>query len=447
MGQTRLDRALIAARDTRRLELDSGALGITPRVFRELFGPKPVLIVTDSITFNVAGQAVFNTFKAVNHVCREPFIYIDPNLYAEHKFVLLLEQALSGHDAIPVGVGAGTINDLTKLAAHRVGRPYMAVATAASMDGYTAFGASITFNGSKQTFSCPAPRAEIADLDVIRAAPTEMTASGYADLLAKITAGADWLLADALEIEPIHRPAWDIVQGDLREAVSDPSGVRNRDPAAIRQLTEGLLLGGFAMQAAQSSRPASGAEHQFSHLWDMQHHTHKGQAPSHGFKVGIGTLAVAGLYEQLLDQPIDQLDIERCCTEWPDPKSTENKIRELLGPGELAEKAIEETRAKHSSLPELRSQLERLREAWPQLKIRLRAQLLPFREIRQMLCDAGAPNEPSQIGISHERLRKSFAQAAYIRRRFTILDVALRTGLTEKCLDSLFGPRGPWPGT
>ena len=69
----------------------------------------------------------------------------------------------SKSSAIPVAVGSGTINDLTKLAAHQLGRPYIVVATAASMDGYTAYGASITHQGSKQTFDCPAPLAVIAD--------------------------------------------------------------------------------------------------------------------------------------------------------------------------------------------------------------------------------------------------------------------------------------------
>ena len=82
----------------------------------------------------------------------------------------------------------------------------MAVATAASMDGYTAFGASIMRDGVKQTFSCPAPRAVIADMDVLRRAPAEMNAAGYGDLVAKVTAGADWIVADALEIEPIGNP-------------------------------------------------------------------------------------------------------------------------------------------------------------------------------------------------------------------------------------------------
>ena len=65
------------------------------------------------------------------------------------------KNALAGNDAIPIAVGAGSINDLTKLAAHLCGRQYLSVATAASMDGYTAFGASITHEGSKQTFDCP----------------------------------------------------------------------------------------------------------------------------------------------------------------------------------------------------------------------------------------------------------------------------------------------------
>ena len=252
-------RALQAARDTRALELESGALERSPQLFRHFFPGKPALVVADETTFAVAGRRVLEALRGAGCTCPEPFVYTDPNLYAEHTYVLDLEAALRGNDAIPVAVGSGTINDMTKLASHRTSRRYLCVATAASMDGYTAFGASITYNGSKQTFACPAPLAVVADLDVIAGAPGELTASGYADLLAKTTAGADWLIADALGVEPIHREAWDIVQGGLRRAVADPAGAAKGDRAAVRRLAEGLILGGFAMQAAQSSRPASGA--------------------------------------------------------------------------------------------------------------------------------------------------------------------------------------------
>ena len=49
-------------------------------------------------------------------------------------------------------------------------------------------------------------------------------------------------------------------------------------------------MSGFAMQAIQSSRPASGTEHQYSHCWDMEDLYFEGKHVSHGFKVGIGRM-------------------------------------------------------------------------------------------------------------------------------------------------------------
>ncbi|MCC2672932.1 MAG: 3-dehydroquinate synthase, partial [Armatimonadetes bacterium] len=292
-----LSDALTLARETKCLEIGTGLLQRVPEVFEAQFGDRPAVVVADANTFAAAGHAVVEAFRLAGRTCPEPYVFTDAGLYAEYGYAERLIEFLAAHEAIPVAVGSGTINDLTKLAAHWLGRPYLVVATAASMDGYTAFGASITHEGSKQTFDCPAPQAVVADLDVLAAAPPELNAAGYADLMAKITAGADWLLADALGVEPIDDRAWELAQGSLRDALADPAGVRAGSQPAIRALAEGLMLGGFAMQWSRTSRPASGAEHQFSHLWDMEHHTHQGVAPSHGFKVGIATLAVARLYE------------------------------------------------------------------------------------------------------------------------------------------------------
>jgi glycerol-1-phosphate dehydrogenase [NAD(P)+] len=320
----------------------------------------------------------------------------------------------------------------------------MVVATAASMDGYTAYGASITYRGSKQTFDCPAPRAVLADLDVVARAPTEMNASGYADLLAKGVAGADWVLADAAGAEPINPAAWATVQNFLPSWIDVPDGIARAEPETLRRLVVGLMMSGFAMQAARSSRPASGADHQFSHLWDMQHHTHNGAALSHGFKVGIGTLASLALYEVLLRRDLDRLDIGAVVAAWPSWEQVEARIVDLLGSGELAEKAREETRAKHPTPDALRAQLQCLRAGWPTLRERLNHHLLPFRNACAMLCEAGCPNQPEQIGISRQRLRQSYEQAYYIRRRFTVLDFAMRLGVFDAALDELFGPGGAW---
>ena len=433
--------ALQLAGQTRLFTLDRGARHAAAEAFDRLFGRRPAVVVADVNTFAVAGRDVVESFRRAGHPCQEPFIFDNRQLKAEYEHVDALRESLATHDAVPVAVGSGTINDLVKLASHEVGRPYLVVGTAASMDGYAAFGASITRHGSKQTFDCPAPAGILADLEVIEQAPAEMSASGYADLLAKVVAGADWILADALAVEPIDAKAWQMVQSQLRQWTGDPAGVRRGEPTAVRSLMLGLILGGCAMQWTKSSRPASGADHQFSHLWDMQHHTHNGKAPSHGFKVGIGMLASSALYEHLLAEPLERLDVERAVAAWPDPTAIEASIQREFALPELADKAREEMRAKHVSREQLREQLTTLRQVWPSLRDRLREQLLPFEELKRRLAEAGCPTSPEQIGISPARLRGSYFQAYCIRRRFTVLDVAARAGLLSSLVDAVFDTR------
>lgn len=430
--------AIRSARDTRMLTLERGARRRTAEAFASLFGSATAIVVTDEITFDIAGRDVVDSLHATSQPTLDPFILPADGLYAEYKFVDLIREQLEASDAIPIAVGAGSINDLVKLAAHQCGRPYLTVATAASMDGYTAYGASITYRGSKQTFDCPAPRGVVADLDILAAAPPEMNASGYADLVAKCPAGADWILADFLGEEPIDQYIWDAVQSKLRFWMDDPDGVRTGNFETIRRLTTALMMSGFAMQSALSSRPASGAEHQFSHLWDMEHHTHNGYAPSHGFKVGIGSLASIAFYEAFARQPIDDLDIDAAVDRWPDAMANDAEIATLFAHDELLQKAREESTIKLVSRDAVRSQLMTLKAGWPELSRRLAAQLIPHNEFRDMLRAAGAPYACEAIGISRDRLRRSYRQAYHIRRRFTILDVVRRAGLTEATLDDVF---------
>jgi glycerol-1-phosphate dehydrogenase [NAD(P)+] len=90
----------------------------------------------------------------------------------------------------------------------------------------------------------------------------------------------------------------------------------------------------------------------------------------------------------------------------------------------------------------LRDQLSRLRDAWPDLRVRLASHLIPFDDVRARLRAAGCPDGPEKIGLTRSRLRIGFDQAYYIRRRFTILDVARRCGLFDAAMDRLFGQGG-----
>lgn len=441
----RVEKALERASETRAVEIGSGILSRAGALFGELFPGREALIVADTNTFEAAGRAVQQSLQAAGIAQQEPYIFDDPGLHAEWRFVEMLDERLKRTDAIAIAVGSGTINDLTKLCSFHQGRRYMCVATAASMDGYTAYGASVIFEGNKQTFECPAPLAVLADTAVIAGAPAEMTASGYADLFAKVPAGADWILAEELGVEPIDRFAFSVVQDGLRDALADPAGVRSGDEQKIEALIEGLMLGGFAMQASRTSRPASGADHQFSHLWDMEHHTFHGHAPSHGFKVSIGMLASTALYEQLLATDIPNLDVEACVAAWPTSEQADRFALELYVGTDFPELGLKEIRAKYVNQEQLREQLTRLKENWPRIKERLRAQIVPFPEARRRLDLVGAPTDPAQIGISRERLHADFIKAQHIRRRFTILDVAVRTCNLDRWVDAILSPEGVWP--
>lgn len=440
----RVQRALRMASDTREVHVGEGVIGLTAEVFRRQFPESTAVVIADRHTFPAAGRRVVGMLGQAGLPVGQPVVFEDDDLHAEYEHVERLTAVLGGSSAVPIAVGSGTVNDLTKLAAHLCGRPYMVVATAASMDGYAAFGASITRRGSKETFLCPAPQAVIADLDVLCRAPAELNAAGYADLAAKVTAGADWLLADALGVEAVEPQAWDLVQRDLRARIGDPEAVRRGDREAIRDLFEGLLLSGLAMQHCRSSRPASGAEHQFSHLWDMEHHRHNGRVPWHGYKVGLGTLAVTLLYEELLRYPLQLLDVERTCDRQPGRGAMREQIRKTHATAELCAVSFRESEAKHLDRPALRGLLQRLREAWPELRERLRQQLIHSRTLRRMLQAAGAPHEPAAIGIARERLHRSYIAAQQIRRRFTVLDLATLTGLMPECLERIFATGGTW---
>jgi glycerol-1-phosphate dehydrogenase [NAD(P)+] len=446
VSDQRITAALGDATDTEQVVIGAGALGSVAAVFGRCFGERPAVVVADATTWRVAGERVQRHLEGAGRTTAEPFRFPpDRFVSAEYGNVELVRQALAGHDAVPVAVGSGTLNDLVKRAAHEAGRPYLGVATAASMDGYTAFGAAITKDGYKQTMTCPAPRAVVADLEVLAGAPAAMTASGYGDLLGKVTAGADWLVADALGVEPVDPGVWELVQGPLRAAIGRPADLAAGDQGVLERLVEGLVMSGLAMQAHASSRPASGAEHQFSHLWEMEGLGLDRKPPlSHGFKVGVGSVAVAALYERLLERDLGALDIAALRRGWPGPEEAREAVRAAHTTPGLDEAAVTETMAKYVDAEALGRRLALLADRWPALRDRLRAQLLAARRLQELLAAAGCPTRPSELGLTAAAFQASFHRARMIRRRYTVLDLAAETGGFGELVGELFAPGGFW---
>ena len=437
--------ALERARDTKALIIGNGVICRTAEMFNKLFAGQKAIIVADENTWKVAGEDAQKSLEEAGIETYEPFIFPSEDFYAEWQHIETLKAHLEPLDAIAIAVGSGVINDTVKYVSHLLGRRYMCVGTAASMDGFTAYGSSITKDGNKQTFDCPAPYGFVLDSAIAAAAPKELAASGYADLIAKIPAAADWMLADVAGSEKIDEFSWGLVQDGLKEALADPAAVAAGDVEKTQALADGLLMSGFAMQAIQSSRPASGAEHQYSHCWDMEDLCVDGKHVSHGFKVGIGTLMSTAEIEFLLEKGLENIDVETCVEAWKSWDEMEVEIREILDgkPGHIA-RGIAEAKGKYVDKEALRKQLEALKAAWPELSIKIKEQIIPFEQVRENLRLVGAPYEPEMIGVTRERFRKTVSYIPYMRSRFTNIDVIYRLGWLDEFIEKMFGKGGIW---
>lgn len=441
-SRQRIARALEVATDTRVFEMGRGASSLAPGIFKDLFPGREAVVIADCNTWKVLGEKVFGLFKEAG-IPVTRFLIEEEEFHAEWKYIEMVDAVLDG-GAVAVSVGSGTINDLCKLCSHHHGQSYLSLPTAASVDGFSSFGASITYQNSKQTFSCPAPVAIVADIDVIASAPKEMTAAGYADLAAKIPAGGEWMIADLMGTEPIIPAAWHVLQDCLVDLLSNPEGTASGDPQAVSDLFEGLTLSGIAMQAAQSSRPASCCDHLFSHILDMTHFRFNGKLQSHGFQVAIGTLTMCAVFDKFLKMDLTKIDVDRCVSAWPTLAEEQDRALGIFRDFPAPKLGFTEITKKYDDAQTVRLQLEKVKACWPGFRVKLREQVFPFEKMQALFKAAGAPYDPSMIGVSRRMLRDMFPKVQLMRFRFNLLDLAKRGCFYDSLVDSVFAPGGAW---
>ena len=442
-SEERIAAALKVATDTKAFELGQGILGRVPALFNEYFPGRKAVLVADKNTWRVAGAEVFEALHAAG-VPTEKFLFEEDEFHADWDHIELLDKVLDESGAIAVSVGSGTINDLCKLTSHHHRQSYLTVPTAASVDGYTSFGASITYQNAKQTFECPAPVAVVADVDVIAAAPKDMTAAGYADLAAKVPAGAEWMIADIVGAEPIQPAAWHVLQDCLDDLLSDPAGVAAGDPKAVADLFEGLILSGFAMQAARSSRPASCCDHLFSHILDMTPHRYRGKFVSHGFQVAIGTLTMCAVFDEFLNYDLSDIDVDACVAAWPTLEEEQARALKIFERFPAPRLGYDQITQKYGDAGAVRRELSVVRDNWASLRERLAGQVWSFAKMQEMFKIAGAPYEPEHIGITRADIRDMFPKVQLMRWRYNILDLAKRGRFYDRLVDSVFSKGGAW---
>lgn len=274
--------------------IDSGAIEQLPDILKRpnYADKKSLVMICDENIYEAAGKQVEAIVPGLKKIVLNP-----ENLHANEHGVEAAKKGLDqiGEVDLMIAVGSGTIHDITRYHAYEMRIPFFSVPTAASVDGFVSTVAAMTWHGFKKSFTAVSPIVVIADTDIFKKAPLRLTASGVSDLLGKYTALADWKITHLLTGEYICDEICNMEYEALNRLRDSLDGLTTGDTKAYEDLMYGLLLSGLAMQMTGNSRPASGAEHHMSHLWEMEVINDYIDF-YHGEKVGVGLVLASKIY-------------------------------------------------------------------------------------------------------------------------------------------------------
>jgi len=183
--------------------------------------------------------------------------------------------------------------DVAKVVATELNAEFVSVPTTASHDGIASPVASFKENGKPVSISTKPPIAVIADTEIIKGCPKRLIHSGFGDLISNVTAVKDWKLSRDLTGESYNEVAVAIASMPAHLMLKRAKEITFRLEDDIETLLRGLIMSGVAIAIAGSSRPASGAEHKFSHALDYLGFGNG----THGEQVGLGTIIFEYFYE------------------------------------------------------------------------------------------------------------------------------------------------------
>ncbi|WP_276254578.1 NAD(P)-dependent glycerol-1-phosphate dehydrogenase [Halomontanus rarus] len=252
---------------------------------------------------HLQGRPLFVTSPTPRRLAADPFAAqfeargIDPAMVTVETASFdavetVIETAEAEEVAYLVGIGGGKAIDIAKMASDHLDMGFLSVPTAASHDGIVSNRGSVPEGDTRHSVAAEPPLAVVADTEILAEAPWELTTAGCADIISNYTAVMDWRLAHRLKNVEYSEYSAALSEMTAEILVDNATMIRPGLEESAWIVTKALMSSGVAMSIASSSRPASGAEHLFSHQLDRL-------APDgalHGHQVGVGAIMTAYLH-------------------------------------------------------------------------------------------------------------------------------------------------------
>jgi glycerol-1-phosphate dehydrogenase [NAD(P)+] len=270
----------------REIHTGAGVIEETGTICKNLRLEGRVLVVTGPNTLKIAGEAVIDSLECEGYDVHN--ITIDS---PSKESVLEVQNKIDGCSLV-LGVGGGKVIDVAKLASTRSANNFISVPTAASHDGIASPRASIKNEVGTVSLKAEPPIGVIADTKIISKAPFRLLAAGCGDIVSNYTAILDWKLAHRLLNEDYSDSAAALSMMTAKMTIKSADAIKEGLTESAGLVVKALISSGIAISIANTSRPASGSEHKFSHALDIV-------APKpalHGEQCGVGTIMMMYLH-------------------------------------------------------------------------------------------------------------------------------------------------------
>lgn len=419
--------------DLRIFESGSGKINEVPQIIKQLGCSYPY-IVCDKNTYQAAGEQVekiLNEAGIAYQLHITPKEKVEPDEWTVGDITISMDINCD----LVIAVGSGVINDVCKVVSYACKKPQMVVATAPSMDGYASSSSSMHIHDVKMTVYNHCPIAIVSDTDIVSQAPMRMLWAGFGDMVAKYVAICEWRIAHLVIDEYYCEEIAKLMRRSVKRIVDNANRLQSRNHEAIEAIMEGLVLSGVAMSFADTSRPASGMEHYFSHMWEMmaaERHTH---ADLHGIQVGIGTLLTLKLYDWIkIVKPDQQKALAKVAdfdqTEWA------NMVNRIFGSAAPEIFALEEK--VHKNDPQKHAaRLERLVKGWENILCFIKEELPETVQMESLMKDLGMPMVPEDIAINEADSKDAFTGAREIRDKYLSCTMLWDLGLSDEARERI----------
>jgi glycerol-1-phosphate dehydrogenase [NAD(P)+] len=189
-------------------------------------------------------------------------------------------------EVLVIGVGGGSVIDLSKYVAHQCSTRLVVLPTILSSNALASpFSVFEIDNGKLTTLKTKIPDVIVADFSILEKQPRRFILSGLGDLLAKYTSLTDYMYSGLIEKRAYNRVAVNLGESLLKLAFDNAMLIASGRKDGIELLLHLLILDGYLIELANTTRIVAGCEHMVA--YGIETLTGKGL---HGEQVAIGTL-------------------------------------------------------------------------------------------------------------------------------------------------------------